>query len=257
MLRFLLEASDEEFGEEGTDWVRPGSVLSPGMKSGATNMPYGHGYPNYKRKRDDQEDYDEIVDINYIKDTPYDHSHADDKNRTGKLYRFVKTKMPEFYEKFKDYIDSLFSRYDTYEDIHHWLIGMLFLAKEQPNHQNVSDKLKGIEITDTDIESAHKISDVYYKLYSILHHREDPQNENNYPLYVSLYDITRRLGGYEEGGWYYDHYELKDSIQINSPSQLNDAAEKLYIKIKGFDGKPKICVEKNKGSQIKDRPHYS
>lgn len=197
-------------------------------------------------------------ELNHIVDVPYEHSDQDNKKRTGVLYKYIKDKMPEFYQKFQSYIDKLFSRHENYSEIHHWLISFVDLAKTDPSHKNVPDELKNISITDQDIKNIIKISDTYHKLYSLIHHRDDPQNELNYPLYVSLYDITRALGGYEEGGWWYDKYELIDSIQIRTPSELMSTVEKLYEKIgRSFDGKPTIVVEKERGSQEKEPPQYS
>ena len=33
----------------------------------------------------------------------------------------------------------------------------------------------------------------------------------NKPIYVSMYEVSRNYGGPEEGGWWYDAYELKSS----------------------------------------------
>jgi hypothetical protein len=252
-----LKETEIPKGEEGDDWVRPGSDLEPGMSIGKTNFPYGHGYPNYRRKTNDIEDFEEVTQLNHIIDTPHEHSDQDNKKRTVMLYSYIKNKLSNFYQKYKLYIDRLFVEYDNYNDIHHWFIGFMDLAKKEPSHSNVPAELKNMNITDEDIETVKRINNIYHKLYSIIHHRDDPQNELNYPLYVSLYDITRALGGYEEGGWWYDAYELKDSIEIKNPNELLPAAEKLYNNINNIDGKPYIVVEKNKGSQEQSRPTYS
>lgn len=245
-------------GAEGDDWVRPGSDLEPGMQIGGTNFPHGMGYPNYKPKYNDDSDFEEVAHLNYIVDVPYEHSDQDNKKRTGILYSYVKNKLPDFYKKFQSYIDKLFADYDSYGDIHNWLSGFIDLARQNPEHQNVPAELKNINITDQDIDNINKINDTYHKLYRLIHHRNDPHNELNYPLYVSLYYITRVLGGYEEGGWWYDKYTLIESVQLRTPSDLLPTAEKLYEKIgRRIDGKPTICVEKEKGSQEKEAPGYS
>jgi hypothetical protein len=216
------------------------------------------GYPNYRPKHNDDEDFKETAHIDHIVDVPYEHSDQDDKKRTGVLYKYIKDKMPEFYQKFQSYIDRLFAEYENYWSMHHWLISFIDLAKTDPSHKNIPDELKNLNITDQDIENVKKIHDTYHKLYSLIHHRNDSHNELNYPLYVSLYDITRALGGYEEGGWWYDKYELIDTIPIRTPSELIPTAEKLYGKIgRNFNGKPSIVVEKESGSQEKEPPHYS
>lgn len=252
--KHLFEAKKPN-GDEGDDWVRPGSDLEPGMKIGGTNFPHGWGYPNYRPKHNDDEDFKEIAHIDHIADVPHQHSGQDNKNRTGALYKYIKDKMPEFYQKFKSYIDSLFAKYEDYSTMHHWLISFIDLAKTEPSHKNVPNELKNINITDQDIENVKKIHDTYHKLYDLIHHRDDPQNELNYPLYVSLYDITKVLGGYEEGGWWYDKYQLIKSIQIRTPSELLPTAEKLYGTIdRTLDGKPRIFVEKESGSQEEKEP---
>jgi len=35
--------------------------------------------------------------------------------------------------------------------------------------------------------------------------------------YISVYEITRYYGGPEEGGWYYDHYDLLESVELTYP----------------------------------------
>lgn len=248
----------ENQGAEGEDWVRPGSDLEPGMKIGSTNFPHGFGYPNYKPKHNDDKDFEESAYLTHIIDIPYQHNEQDNKKRTGVLYKYIKTKQPEFYNKFQSYIDRMFATYNNYTDIHSWFIGFINLAKKEPSHKNVPNEFKNIEVTQQDLETAIKINDVYSQLYQLIHHRDDPQNELNYPLNVSLYDITRAFGGYEEGGWYYDKFELVESIEIHNPNQLLPTAEKLYGHIsRALDGKPYICIEKEKGSQEKRAPSYS
>jgi hypothetical protein len=247
-------------GKEGDDWVRPGSDLDPGMETGKTNFPFGWGYPNYKPKYNDEEDFKEATNLNHIADVPYQHSEQDNKKRTVALYHYIQRKMPDFYKKYKSYIDKNFVQHDDYNEIHVWMLRFMDLTKTHPTHANVPDELKGTAVTDEDIQALHHINNMYEKLYSLIHHRDDPQNTLNYPLYVSLYDVTRAFGGYEEGGWFYDKYELISSINIKSPSELIPTAEKLYeaIKIGGnIDGKPSIVVEKERGSQSKAPPIWS
>ena len=248
---------NDKFGKEGDDWVRPGSDLEPGMKIGGTNFPHGMGYPNYKPRVDDIKDFEETCELNHIVDVPLEHSDEDAEKRKQALYAYIKKKQPDFYNKFKDFIEDEFknysSTYDIISDFRRWLP----FSIENPEHPNVSSYLRA-KATPEDIEVVNKIDDIDYKLYSLIHHRDDATNELNFPLYVSLYDITRALGGYEEGGWWYDSYELKNSIEVKSPSEVLPAAEKLYNEISYFDGKPRIVIEKHKGSQSeKEPPTYS
>lgn len=64
--KHLFEAKNDSSnnnGDEGDDWVRPGSDLDPGMEIGATNFPHGSGYPNYRPKSNDTEDFEEIARV--------------------------------------------------------------------------------------------------------------------------------------------------------------------------------------------------
>ena len=223
-----------------------------------SDFPHGMGYPNYRSDSDDNKDFEKVARIDHIVDVPHQHSGQDNKKRTGILYRYIKDKLPEFYQKFQSYIDGLFAKYEDYDTMHHWLVNGMHLAKEKPTHQNVPDKLQGIKITDDDMRDVHKISDTYDRLYSLIHHRDDPENELNYPLYVSLYDITSEILGNDPSGFeghsYYDKFTLIDSIEIQNPRQLVPTAEKLYAEISDFDGKPRIVVEKESGS-LEKPPH--
>lgn len=223
-----------------------------------SDFPHGMGYPNYRPDSDDNKDFEKVVNIDHIADVPYQHSDQDNKKRTGVLYKYIKDKMPEFYQKFQSFIDRLFATYENYGDLHsHFVYGIDF-AKENPSHPNVNDELKNIKVTDDDWKTVLKINDTYDRLYDLIHHRDDPQNELNYPLHVSLYDVTREALGYDPNGFeghsYYDKYTLIESIEIRSPSELKSTAEKLYAKISDFDGKPRIVVEKESGS-LEKPPH--
>ena len=80
----------------------------------------------------------------------------------------------------------------------------------------------------------------------------------SFPAYVTAYDIVKEFGGHEEGGWWYTEYTPLQSIQVNDEEQAESAANRLYDKhINGIDGKLKIFIEKESGSQqLKEKPHY-
>lgn len=252
-----LRENNSSDGKEGDDWVRPGSDLEPGMEIGATNFPKGDGYPNYKPKSNDQDDFNEVCSLEQIVDIPHEHRSSDTKKRWIALKLYIKKKYNNFYEKYKDFIDNLFIQYDELPG--HWGFESLSFVKEHPNHTNVPPLLKGIEVTDEDLEIVKKIEHFYYvDLYSLIHHRDDAKNPLNYPLNVTLYDITRAFGGYEEGGWWYDKYNLINSVVVRTPEEVIPAAEKLYANIHHQrDGKPYIVIEKHKGSQLQEAPTYS
>ena len=82
-------------------------------------------------------------------------------------------------------------------------------------------------------------------------------NNGQYPAFVTAYDITREFGGQEEGGWYYTQYTPMHSIPISSNEEIEVNAKKLYDKLSdSADGKFRIYVEVEKGSQAIDTPHY-
>lgn len=86
---------------------------------------------------------------------------------------------------------------------------------------------------------------------------DDYEAELSFPAFVTAYDHTRAYGGPEEGGWWYDAYEPLESITVNSSEEAEQAAQKLYNDFHGStDGKLSIDIERQKGSQVKDRPHY-
>jgi hypothetical protein len=92
----------------------------------------------------------------------------------------------------------------------------------------------------------------------------DPSNPehagNVYPAFVSLYALSQKYGGPEEGGWYYYNHELVNSIPVSSFEEAQAAAHRLYdtnVGLVDMDGKPLIRMEKVKGSmQRKTTPHY-
>ena len=82
-------------------------------------------------------------------------------------------------------------------------------------------------------------------------------NNGQYLAFVTAYDITREFGGQEEGGWYYTQYTPMHSIPISSNEEIEVNAKKLYDKLSdSADGKFRIYVEVEKGSQAIDTPHY-
>lgn len=87
------------------------------------------------------------------------------------------------------------------------------------------------------------------------------------PKYVTLYNVTREYGGCEEGGWYYDHYEIVVSIRAygSSVDEVKDFIIKNY-KVdleKEHDrysvrssGDYVLLVELNQGERNQPAPHY-
>ena len=252
-LKIVLES------DESDDYQDSHSDVDPDFIPGQTNFPHGQGYPNYRPKSNDDEDFKEVAYLDHIDGVPYEHSKQDNKKRFTMLYNVIKRKYSDFYKKYQTFVDDLFAKNNYLPKIGNWgILGALHFTKENPTHSNVPDTLKGILVNDNDIEIAKKLETLYHnELYTLLHHRDDPTNELNYPLYVTLYDTVRAFGGHEEGGWFYDKYTIVNSVEINNPNQLLPTAEKLYANISGLDGKPCIVVEKEKGNRIKGRPSYN
>lgn len=101
-----------------------------------------------------------------------------------------------------------------------------------------------------------------FEQYEQFLNQEDPNNpeyESNYPLYVTLYDLSRHLGGSEEGGWWYDSYDMVNGFRVKSYAEAEKAAKILYNSIPraDLDGQPIICLEYKKGSRVTtERPTY-
>jgi hypothetical protein len=244
---FIFEGWD--VGDGGEGWKNDNADNEPPK----THMPHGHGYPNYRPLADDNDDFEETVNLDHIAGVPYQHSAEDNKKRWVALYNFIKTKKPEFYSKYKITIDNTFAQHDALEDASQWFIDVsLKHARENPTDvkRYLKDPVDANDITDEDIKIADSLVDLYYgPLQSLIHHRDDPKNYLNYPLAVSLYDVTRRAQGPEDD--YFTYYTLIDSIIVKSPDDVLPAATKLYSQIRNFDGRPEIYVEKKTGIKLK------
>jgi hypothetical protein len=87
-----------------------------------------------------------------------------------------------------------------------------------------------------------------------------PINPQNYPLYVSLYLISREFGGHEEGGWWYDWWTHNNSIKVNNYKEARVAAVHLLKNSnigRDFEGVQIILEKEPKSEETKERPHYS
>jgi len=88
-------------------------------------------------------------------------------------------------------------------------------------------------------------------------------NRKNKKMNVTMYSITRTYGGPEEGGWYYDRWDVLGSIPVASKSWKNTreaisglsacCGEEYYG---GYRGGRRIVVEKVVGSMEKPTPYY-
>ena len=85
-------------------------------------------------------------------------------------------------------------------------------------------------------------------------------------VYVNIYAVTREFGGYEEGGWYYDHLECIESVPVRNKNSdvMKEEMEKEYEHIKDGDissvlGGTALAVyieSKPKESETTEIPQY-
>lgn len=99
-----------------------------------------------------------------------------------------------------------------------------------------------------------------FEYISLQRHKEPtvPTNQENYPLYVSLYSESREYGGPEDGGWHYNHMQYIESIKVNSYKEARTASLKLLRDMtRGFTG-TSIYLEKTpRCLETRERPRYA
>jgi hypothetical protein len=85
-------------------------------------------------------------------------------------------------------------------------------------------------------------------------------------VWVNVYHITRRFGGHEEGGWYYNWRSLEDSIHVHYDeahiyeAKMKEKHGEGHGNIYSVNGgvEVDICIEANRGeSRDTERPYYS
>jgi hypothetical protein len=85
----------------------------------------------------------------------------------------------------------------------------------------------------------------------------DGTNQLGNLFFVTAYDKTRAYGGSEEGGWYYDVYEVIKSIGVSDINKAKLVAKKFFEEFNGTtDGKLIIIGETEQGSLVRGRPRY-
>lgn len=73
-------------------------------------------------------------------------------------------------------------------------------------------------------------------------------------VYVNTYDVTRRYGGPEEGGWWYDEGELLWSQKCQSEDEADEERASL---VRDLPRGRRVCVESHPGENFPRRkPHY-
>jgi len=220
---FILNESYNTDGDDDTD-ENPSETA--GFEVGETNYQHGKGYPNkfLYDNYDDKMQIGYIVDVSENENEEY-HTNVNNwfmdhiKNNFKHNMEFV-NKMEKFF-KMTGYTESLYAN--------HWW-------------QNTLES-----------DDISRVNEIYDKLLNLVNDPTSTQESENYPLYVSLYDITKVYMGEEEGGYWPTSNKLVKSIKVQNPKQMENTAKHLLNLIDSYDmdGIAKIYVERQKGSQTK------
>ena len=272
----------------GNDDVWSGSDIA-GSKIGGTSFPHGFSYPNWsnRRKKLTREDLEKILHINTIYGVSEEYSKKVSKRDKEATYNFIKKNCSwvmnyGFKEEYGDKILYPFAQYFTNSDnFSDWTESFYSELINQLHHYKhwiefPKEKLKGAAKYNRHWILRYVWARQIQKQYPTLerdftnivnflsqlsqHSPTNPKDESNYPLYVSLYDTTRRLGGHEEGGWWYDVDDLIQSYKVNNYKDMRKVALHFLKSFSRADlnGKPLIILEKQKNSRgNKPPPTYS
>ena len=105
--------------------------------------------------------------------------------------------------------------------------------------------------------------------------RESQEERGDNPLYVTVYWVDRMYGGPEEGGWWYDRYDIAvktegGNDELSFPVRSQEEAEKLKAELQAKypfeaneldsvngEGTHEVMIEDYKGEfATKKTPHY-
>jgi len=241
------------------------------FESGETNFPHGAGYPNIKNN------YDKVVDIQSIYGVAEEDVRKFSLTHAKALYEYVNKYLPflshynQPNDKLSDYLDPE-NPYvlDSLTDyINRKLKIFTYWSKMTPQEL---EPLKSEAWREGEYIKAHKIAKQYPNAYEQIEKleryidyidSESPHNSQykpNYPLFVTLYDTVRALGGSEEGGWWYDNNQVVKSIKVDSYEQADRVARQLVNNLNSadLDGQAHICLEKEPGSRTTtEKPSYN
>lgn len=258
-LKSLLEMKDADFAGDDPTWPDFGDV-DKDFERGETNFPHGSGHPNVNK------DYDKVVNINSVYGVDDADMHKYNTAYTGKVIQYVNQHLPWVKGYFKEdsysdhtEVDGVASAVErVISNFRHWAAE----KEENVTKQGAEEWWLGM------YKRAHRIvqefPDViqdlekYYKFLGFINDEspKNAENQKNYPLHVTLYDVTRLLGGNEEGGWWYNNNSAIKGYKVTSHMQAEKAARVLYNEIKqaDLDGQPIIHLEKKPGSMEEDPP---
>ena len=271
------------------DEIWPGSDIAGGKKGG-TMFPHGQGYPNspYRKGRKlTKKDLEKILHIDQV-DATEKQQEKFGKECQKYTYDFIKKNMPWVFTyghkgEYEDKMHYPFAPYfsNDYQSHEVWLDGFYSTVDSQRGHfvhwlNFPKEQLKGAAKYNKHWILRYKWAKQIHQQYPTFEqdlkklmnflgelYKSSPitaSNPKNYPLYVSLYDTTKRLGGHEEGGWWYDEDDLIQSYKVNNYKDARKAAVH-FLRTMGqadLNGKPLIVLEKEKGSKSgKEPPTYS
>lgn len=264
----------ENADDETPNWPDFGDI-DKDFEMGQTNFPFGQGYPNASKK------YAKVVYIDSIQGVDEKAEQEHSQKYTKQLAEYALKHLPwltEYDSRDPYYGDNVLQKF-TYPNNNFTLSSLKDTLRHRIDtfkywaHKSVEDtkqipgqhretwwdeaRQKAQNIVQTNPDVFNQIQ----KLEEYFNYIEDEspfnaQYEGNYPLYVTLYDITRSLGGYEEGGWWYDDYDTIESFRVQNYEQAEKAAKLLYNKSASADlnGQPYITLEREPGKLSQAEP---
>ncbi|NDB86040.1 MAG: hypothetical protein EB127_25570, partial [Alphaproteobacteria bacterium] len=198
-----------------------------GIEPGTTGMPYGAGHSNRNK------DFDKIVNLNAIHGVTDQTIQKYNTMHAAKLQAYIKQLLPWI----QDYSQSnIFEPGQSIDEIIQDFFRsrdfFLYWANNEAD-PNQSHQVKRREQALAILEKHPNALQAFDKALQYVDYvsgdsPNDPDNLSNYPLQVSLYDITQQLGGHEEGGWWYEVAQLIKSVKVTNPKQAEAVAKQLY-----------------------------
>jgi hypothetical protein len=277
----------------GEDDIWPGSDIA-GIKKGGTGFRHGDGHSGWnsnRRNKLDKKDLWKILHINYVNGVADKEKENTSDVLKQSTYNFIKKEMPWVLEyhnygskweyPYKDEPSYPFVSHFNNEPNEEWLSRFREEVTSQLDFQTHWMEIPLEKLKNTARSNRHWIArfktarDILKryptfkadlnKLVQYLSKLDDflptnPENPDVYPIFVTLYDVEQRLGGHEEGGWWYDKSNVIQSIKVNSYKDMRKAVAQLIKLIPSADmnGKPVIELEKVSGdSENEDVPEYS
>lgn len=257
-LKPLLESEEDET----PTWPDIGDV-DKDFETGETNFPHGSGYPNAKK------DYDKVVHTDSIYGVDDADMHKYNTTYAQKVIQYVNQHLPWVKGYFNE--DNYSEHTEVWgvtsaverviSNFRHWANEKEENVTRQGAPEWWSGMYKKAQRIVQEFPNVMQELEKYYKFLEFINDEspDNVENQENYPLHVTLYDVTRALGGQEEGGWWYDNNQMVKTFKVTSFAQAEKAAKLLYNEIQkaDLDGQPRIVIEKKPGGENKEAPNYS